>query len=114
MARCWQATPLIAGLSVAAVALTARAGIQYHAAWKAAGPRLRNFYEGGFEQVMDKREAALILGLRCASVRVAAPQPHAWGFLPSGVHSCLTRAPPTASTESPPLRCASRRRTDAS
>ncbi|KAF5204837.1 Mitochondrial import inner membrane translocase subunit tim14 [Thalictrum thalictroides] len=28
------------------------------------GPRLRKFYQGGFEKVMTKREAALILGVR--------------------------------------------------
>ena len=59
-----QTTPLVAGLTVAAAALTARSAIQYYQVWKVT-PRLRKFYEGGFEATMDKREAALILGLRC-------------------------------------------------
>ncbi len=60
-----QATPLVAGLSVAAVALTARSALQWYQVYKVT-PRLRKFYEGGFEEKMDRREAALILGLRCA------------------------------------------------
>ena len=60
-----QTTPLVAGLTVAAAALTARQALQFYAVWKAT-PRLRKFYEGGFQATMDKREAALILGLRCA------------------------------------------------
>jgi DnaJ family protein C protein 19 len=60
-----QATPLLAGLSVAAVALTARSALQWYQVYKVT-PRLRKFYEGGFEEKMDRREAALILGLRCA------------------------------------------------
>ena len=63
-----QTTPLVAGLTVAAAALTARSAIQYYQVWKVT-PRLRKFYEGGFEATMDKREAALILGLRCVRRR---------------------------------------------
>lgn len=31
---------------------------------RAAGPRMRRFYPGGFEHQMTRREAALILGIR--------------------------------------------------
>lgn len=62
-----QATPLIAGLSVAAAALAGRYGIQAWQAFKARPPtaRMRKFYEGGFQPKMTRREAALILGVRC-------------------------------------------------
>lgn len=61
-----QATPLITGIAVAAAAYAGRYGIQ---AWQAFKTRpqtvkLRRFYEGGFQPVMTKREAALILGVR--------------------------------------------------
>ncbi|KAF3638084.1 Mitochondrial import inner membrane translocase subunit TIM14, partial [Capsicum baccatum] len=61
-----QATPLIAGLSVAAAALAGRYGIQAWQAFKARPPtaRMRKFYEGGFQPKMTRREAALILGVR--------------------------------------------------
>ncbi|KAL3356909.1 hypothetical protein AABB24_017526 [Solanum stoloniferum] len=60
------ATPLIAGLSVAAAALAGRYGIQAWQAFKARPPtaRMRKFYEGGFLPKMTRREAALILGVR--------------------------------------------------
>ncbi|XP_010922529.1 mitochondrial import inner membrane translocase subunit TIM14-1 [Elaeis guineensis] len=58
--------PLLAGLAVAAAALAGRYGIQAWHAYKArpAVPRVRKFYEGGFQPTMTKREAALILGIR--------------------------------------------------
>jgi len=63
---CLQATPLIAGLAVAATALAGRYGIQAWQAYKARPivPRMRKFYEGGFQPMMNRREAALILGVR--------------------------------------------------
>ena len=57
-------TPIIAGASVAALALTGRAAILSFEAWRKAPPRMRKFYDGGFEPEMTKREAALILGVR--------------------------------------------------
>ncbi|XP_008783720.1 mitochondrial import inner membrane translocase subunit TIM14-1-like [Phoenix dactylifera] len=58
--------PLLAGLAVAAAALAGRYGIQAWQAYKARPvvPRMRKFYEGGFQPTMTKREAALILGIR--------------------------------------------------
>lgn len=60
------ATPLIAGLAVAATALAGRYGIQAWQAYKARPivPRMRKFYEGGFQATMTRREAGLILGIR--------------------------------------------------
>lgn len=60
------ATPLIAGLAVAAAALAGRYSIQAWNAYKARPvvPRMRKFYEGGFQPTMTRREAALILGVR--------------------------------------------------
>jgi DnaJ family protein C protein 19 len=61
-----QATPLIMGMAVAATAYAGRYGIQAWQAFKARPPtaRMRKFYEGGFQSVMTRREAALILGVR--------------------------------------------------
>jgi len=49
---------------VAAAALTGRYGIHAWDAYKARPVVPRRFYEGGFQQTMNKREAALILGFR--------------------------------------------------
>ncbi|EFN57074.1 hypothetical protein CHLNCDRAFT_143837 [Chlorella variabilis] len=57
-------TPLVAGLAVGAAAYGARAALQAFNAWKTAGPRMRAFYKGGFQAEMNRREAALILGVR--------------------------------------------------
>jgi DnaJ homolog subfamily C member 19 len=59
-----QASPLIAGIAVAAAAYAGKYGIQAWQAFKARPPALRKFYEGGFQPTMTKREAALILGVR--------------------------------------------------
>ncbi|EFJ09595.1 hypothetical protein SELMODRAFT_427951 [Selaginella moellendorffii] len=61
-----QATPFIAGVAIAAAAIAGKYGVE---AWHAfrtrpAVPRLRKFYEGGFQPTMTRREAALILGVR--------------------------------------------------
>ncbi|KAG1339134.1 mitochondrial import inner membrane translocase subunit TIM14-2 [Cocos nucifera] len=58
--------PLLAGIAVAAVAYAGKYGIQAWQAYKARPvvPRMRKFYEGGFQPTMNKREAALILGVR--------------------------------------------------
>lgn len=63
---CQQATPLVAGLSVAAAAMGSRYMLQAWQAFRtrAAMPRVRRFYPGGFEREMTRREAALILGVR--------------------------------------------------
>lgn len=61
-----QSTPFIAGVAVAATALAGRYGIQAWQAFKARPPRpkIKKFYDGGFQPTMTKREAALILGIR--------------------------------------------------
>ena len=59
-----QATPLVAGIAVAAAAYAGRYGIQAWQAFKARPPSMRKFYEGGFQATMTRREAALILGVR--------------------------------------------------
>ncbi|CAH8371178.1 unnamed protein product [Eruca vesicaria subsp. sativa] len=60
------ATPMVAGATVAAAALAGRYGILAWHAFKARPsiPRMRRFYEGGFQTAMTRREAALILGVR--------------------------------------------------
>jgi|UniRef100_A0ACD5TRU9 DnaJ family protein C protein 19 len=60
------ATALIAGLAVAGAALAGRYSIQAWHAYKARPivPRMRKFYEGGFQATMTRREAGLILGIR--------------------------------------------------
>jgi len=59
-----QTTPLIAGFGVAAAALGGKYAIQAFQTLKAAPPRLRRFYDGGFLAEMTRREASLILGVR--------------------------------------------------
>jgi DnaJ family protein C protein 19 len=53
----------VAGLGLAATALVARSALLRYELWRAS-PTFRRFYEGGFQQAMDRREAALILGIR--------------------------------------------------
>ncbi|CDY24370.1 BnaA07g02950D [Brassica napus] len=61
-----QATPMVAGAAVAAAAIAGRYGIHSWQAFKARPivPRMRMFYEGGFQAALTRREAALILGVR--------------------------------------------------
>ncbi|XP_038689968.1 mitochondrial import inner membrane translocase subunit TIM14-2-like [Tripterygium wilfordii] len=59
--------PLIAaGFAVAGAAYLGKHSILAWQAFKAGPPKVltRKFYEGGFQPVMNKREAALILGVR--------------------------------------------------
>eukprot|EP00244_Chara_vulgaris_P002145 TRINITY_DN1363_c0_g1_i3.p1 TRINITY_DN1363_c0_g1~~TRINITY_DN1363_c0_g1_i3.p1 ORF type:complete len:113 (-),score=17.64 TRINITY_DN1363_c0_g1_i3:312-650(-) len=59
-------TPLVGGLVVAAAAMAGKYGIEAFQVWKTR-PRLvrvRKHYQGGFQPVMTRREAALILGVR--------------------------------------------------
>ncbi|KAL0441170.1 UNVERIFIED_CONTAM: Mitochondrial import inner membrane translocase subunit TIM14-3 [Sesamum radiatum] len=60
------ASPIIVGAAVGSAALGARYLMRAWEAFKARPvvPRARKFYPGGFEQVMTRREAALILGVR--------------------------------------------------
>lgn len=58
----FQEPSLVVGVS-ATVAATALAGRYLIGAWQAR-PRARRFYPGGFQPVMTRREAALILGVR--------------------------------------------------
>ncbi|KAK1292952.1 Mitochondrial import inner membrane translocase subunit TIM14-1 [Acorus calamus] len=59
-----QATPFLTGLAVATAALAGKYTIQAWQAFKArpVEPRMRKFYEGGFQPTMTRREASLILG----------------------------------------------------
>ncbi|EIE80523.1 hypothetical protein G6F46_005163 [Rhizopus delemar] len=59
-------TAVVVGFAVAGAATAARLGLrafqEYQKMPKA--PRLSKFYKGGFDAKMNKREAALILGIR--------------------------------------------------
>ncbi|GAB4856741.1 hypothetical protein Ancab_014655 [Ancistrocladus abbreviatus] len=70
--------PLVAGLTVAATALAGKYGIQAWQAFKARPPRprIRRFYDGGFQQTMTRREAALILGVRESAVEEKIKEAH--------------------------------------
>jgi DnaJ family protein C protein 19 len=59
-----QTTPLVAGLAVGAAAYAARTAIVAFQSFKAAGPRMKQFYKGGFLPEMNRREASQILGVR--------------------------------------------------
>lgn len=67
---------MVVGTSVAAAALGGRYLIRAWQAFKAGPkiPRVRRFYPGGFEKVMTKREAALILGVRYVFIFRASSQ----------------------------------------
>ncbi|WMV52051.1 hypothetical protein MTR67_045436 [Solanum verrucosum] len=84
------ATPLIAGLSVAAAALAGRYGIQAWQAFKARPPtaRMRKFYEGGFLPKMTRREAALILGVRVNKVSVLVKELAPVADIAGPLHKC--------------------------
>ncbi|KAK4567413.1 hypothetical protein RGQ29_003267 [Quercus rubra] len=70
--------PLAVGATVAAAALGGRYMIVAWQAFKTylSAPRVRRFYYGGFEQVMSKREAALILGVRESAVMEKIKEAH--------------------------------------
>ena len=57
---------LIAGMVVAAAAYAGKYGITAWQAFKAQTPtaRMRKVFEGSFQPVMTRREAAMILGVR--------------------------------------------------
>lgn len=59
------ATPFLAGLAIAAAALAGKYGVQAWQSFKARPPkpRIRKFYDGGFQPKMTRREAVLILGI---------------------------------------------------
>ncbi|KAG7576636.1 Chaperone J-domain superfamily, partial [Arabidopsis thaliana x Arabidopsis arenosa] len=57
---------ILAGAAVAAAAYAGKYGLEAWQAFKLrpVRPRMRKFYEGGFQATMNRREAALILGVR--------------------------------------------------
>ncbi|KAJ4713620.1 Mitochondrial import inner membrane translocase subunit TIM14 [Melia azedarach] len=71
-------SPLVLGASVAAAAMGGRYLIIAWQAFKTRPvvPPVRRFYYGGFEKVMSKREAALILGVRESSVMEKIKEAH--------------------------------------
>ncbi|CAN1174198.1 Mitochondrial import inner membrane translocase subunit TIM14-1 [Linum perenne] len=70
------ATPFLAGAAVAAAALAGKYGIQAWQSFKARPPKMRRFYEGGFQAQMTRREAALILGLRESAAQDKIKEAH--------------------------------------
>ncbi|XP_060668690.1 mitochondrial import inner membrane translocase subunit TIM14-2 [Ziziphus jujuba] len=58
------ASAMMTGVAVAAAAYAGRYGILAWQAFTARPASLRRFYEGGFQPIMNRREAALILGVR--------------------------------------------------
>ncbi|KAG0558125.1 hypothetical protein M758_10G005400 [Ceratodon purpureus] len=72
------ASLLVAGFGVAAVAYAGKCGIEAWQAYKArpATARMRKFYEGGFQPVMTRREAALILGVRESAAQDKIKEAH--------------------------------------
>ncbi|CAA7044421.1 unnamed protein product [Microthlaspi erraticum] len=73
-----QVAAIIAGVAVAAAAYAGKYGIEAWQAFKARPPRprLRKFYEGGFQATMTRREAALILGVRESVVAEKVKEAH--------------------------------------
>ena len=99
-AACTQTTPLLAGLAVGAAAYAARFGLQAYQSFRSAGPRMRQFYKGGFQAEMNRREAALILGERrrgtcaCAQPRWVSSQPTAALTLVCATHPGVREGAP--------------------
>ena len=76
-------TPLLIGLGVAGVALSAsyiiKAADAYQKQRESGKPmisRFSNFYDGGFEDPMTRREAALILGVRESATKERIQEAH--------------------------------------
>lgn len=63
---------------MAVAALAGKYGIEAWQAYKArpASQRLRKFYEGGFQPVMTRREAALVLGVRESAAQEKVKEAH--------------------------------------
>ncbi|CAO3599054.1 unnamed protein product [Absidia cylindrospora] len=62
-------TPIVIGFAIAGAATAGRLGIKAFQEYQklpkfAKVPRMSNYYKGGFDAKMNKREAALILGIR--------------------------------------------------
>ncbi len=76
-------TPLLVGLGVGAAALTAAYAIKAAEAYqerKQSGKPIvsafRGYYDGGFEDPMTRREAALILGVRESATKERIQEAH--------------------------------------
>ena len=70
------ATMAALGLGFAATALTARQLILSVERWMLRPERLKQFYKGGFEEQMTRREAAQILGIRETAVKQKVLEAH--------------------------------------
>ncbi|XP_010558274.1 PREDICTED: mitochondrial import inner membrane translocase subunit TIM14-2-like isoform X3 [Tarenaya hassleriana] len=70
--------PIVAGMAVAAAAYASKYGMEAWQAFKARPPRprIRRFYDGGFQSTMTRREAALILGVRESTAREKVREAH--------------------------------------
>lgn len=68
-----QTTPLLAGLAIGAAAYAARTALVSLQGFRAAGPRMRQFYKGGFLSEMTRREASLILGKKRHEISTSSP-----------------------------------------
>jgi DnaJ family protein C protein 19 len=66
----------VLGIGFAATALTARQLILAGEAWMLAPPKLKQFYKGGFDDQMSRREAALILGIRESAAKNKVMEAH--------------------------------------
>lgn len=58
------ASPLMAGIGVAAAAYVGKHLVQQYAKFMSVPVKARQFYKGGFLPEMTRREASLILGLK--------------------------------------------------
>lgn len=69
-------TPLVAGAGVAVAALFGRELVKQYIKFKAAPAAARAYYKGGFQAEMNRREAALILGLRESAAEERIKEAH--------------------------------------
>ncbi|KAI8065530.1 hypothetical protein BC940DRAFT_304330 [Gongronella butleri] len=71
-------TPIVLGFAVAGAATAARFGMKAFEHWQKMPkkPRLVRYHKGGFDAKMNKREAALILGMRESQINKAKLKEH--------------------------------------
>ncbi len=74
--RKYMSSAAVLGIGFAATALTARQLILAGEAWMLAPPKLKQFYKGGFDDQMSRREAALILGIRESAAKNKVMEAH--------------------------------------
>lgn len=70
------ATPVAAGIAVGVAAYAGKALVEMALRMRNAPPKMRQFYKGGFQSEMTRREASLILGIRESAAEDRVKEAH--------------------------------------